>query len=55
VSDDSGPVMMYIRVPLATLVSGYHKACMKGKLIEWTYDPRKDEVLIEVMLAGVKV
>lgn len=42
--------MTYIRVPLRKLVADYHKAYMNGTLVEWTYDARKDEVLIEVMV-----
>lgn len=43
--------LVYIRVPLLKLVKDYYKAYMDDStLIEWTYDARKDEVLIEVMV-----
>jgi len=41
--------LVYIRIPLSRLVSMFHEQEMKGILVEYSYDSRKDEVLIEVM------
>jgi len=42
--------IIYFRAPLQRLVQMYHQKNMRGRLLGWSYDAKKDDVLIEIIV-----